>query len=218
MNLRLTNIGKTFFHAGESVALFDGLELGLPAGKALVVMGPSGCGKTTLLRIIFGLEPPGEGEVLFDNRSLYAMDEPERRAFCSRTMGFSDQQAPMLPQLTALENVLLPTLGTKGDAEPRARELLAEFGIAKRADFFPGRLSGGERQRVALARALILCPKILLLDEPTSALDAGRSDDFFALIRDLNVQKQVSIILATHNPRALDFFPAVFPLGAEGVR
>ena len=215
MSLILTNIHKTFSHAGETVSLFDSLDLTLEPGKALVVMGPSGCGKTTLLRIIYGLEPPDSGEAILDDTSIYALDESSRRSFCCRNMGFSDQQAPMLPQLTALENVLIPSLGTKENLEPYGRELLAGFGLENRADFFPHMLSGGERQRVALARALILRPKLLLLDEPSSALDAERSDAFFALVRDLNRSKQVSLVMTTHNPRALDFFSDVFRLNAE---
>ena len=173
---------------------------------------PSGSGKTTLLRIINGLEPPDSGEVLFDEFSLYSCSENERRTFRIGTIGFSDQFARMLPQLTALENVLLPSLGRKDNVESEGRALLCEFRLEKRIDFFPHQLSGGELQRVALARALVLSPKLLLLDEPSAALDADRSDAIFSLIRDLNVQKKVSVILTTHNRRVLDFFPDVVSL------
>ena len=218
MKLVLTNISKTFSHADETVSLFRGLDFSLAPGKATVIMGPSGCGKTTLLRILYGLEPPDTGDVLFDDTSLYSLDETSRRKFCRQTMGFSDQQAQMLPQLTALENVLIPSLGLKENFEQHARELLAEFGLEKRLDFFPHTLSGGELQRVALARALVLRPKLLLLDEPSSALDVARSDAFFALIRDLNREKQVSVLMTTHNHRALEFFPDVLRLDAENGR
>lgn len=214
MNLVLKSICKTFSHADETVPLFRGLDLSLEQGNALVVMGPSGCGKTTLLRIVYGLEPPDSGEVLLGDTSLYTLDDASRRKFCCETTGFSDQQAQMLPQLTAIENVLIPSLGRKENFEPYARELLAEFGLEKRLDFFPHMLSGGELQRVALARAMILRPKLLLLDEPSSALDAARSDAFFELIRELNLRKRVSLLLTTHNHRALDFFPDVFHLDA----
>ena len=218
MILTLNKIDKTFSHAGETVPLFQEFELLLAQGAAVVVMGPSGCGKTTLLRMIHGIEPPDSGEVLFDDFSLYSCNDRERRNFRAATIGFSDQFARMLPQLTALENVLLPTLGTSrspGDRplpknlEEYGRTLLREFGMDNRMDFFPHQLSGGELQRVSLARALILSPKLLLLDEPSAALDADRSDAIFSLIQQLNVQKNVTVLLTTHNRRALDFFPDV---------
>ena len=213
--LTLTKICKTFSHAGETVPLFREFELTIPQGQAVVVMGPSGCGKTTLLRMIHGLEPPDSGEVLFDDFSLYSGDDRARRKFRCETVGFSDQHACMLPQLTALENVLLPTLGFHKNLEDYGRTLLREFGLVNRTDFFLHQLSGGERQRVALARALVLSPKLLLLDEPSAALDAERSDAIFALIQQLNVQKQVSVLLTTHNRRVLDFFPDVIHLDRE---
>ena len=212
MNLTLKKICKTFSHADETVPLFQDFDLELAQGDAVVIMGPSGCGKTTLLRIIHGLEPPDSGEVLFDDFSLYSCDDRVRRKFRCETIGFSDQHARMLPQLTAMENVLLPTLGGQMNLEDYGRTLLCEFGLEKRMDFFPHLLSGGELQRVALARALILSPKLLLLDEPSAALDTDRSDAIFSLVQQLNAQKQVSVILTTHNRRVLDFFPTVVSL------
>ena len=212
MILTLKKICKTFSHAGETVPLFREFKLSMTQGQAVVVMGPSGSGKTTLLRMIHGLEPPDSGEVLFDDFSPYSCDDRTRRKFRCETVGFSDQHARMLPQLTALENVLLPTLGLNKNLDDYGRALLCEFGLDKRMDFFPHQLSGGERQRVALARALVLSPKLLMLDEPSAALDAERSDAIFALIQQLNAQKQVSVILTTHNRRVLDFFPDVVSL------
>ena len=212
MKLTLKDIDKTFSYADETVPLFREFDLTISQGQAVVVMGPSGSGKTTLLRIIHGLEPPDSGEVLFDDFSLYSGDDRTRRKFRCETIGFSDQHARLLPQLTALENVLLPVLGLKKNFDDYGRSLFCEFGLEKRMDFFPHQLSGGERQRVALARALILSPKLLLLDEPSAALDADRSDAIFALIQQLNTQKQVSVLLTTHNRRVLDFFPNVIHL------
>ena len=212
MILTLKKICKAFSHAGETVPLFQQFEMTIPQGQAIVVMGPSGCGKTTLLRMIHGLEPPDSGEVLFDDFSLYSGDDRTRRKFRCETIGFSDQHARMLPQLTALENVLLPTLGFKKNFDDYGRALLCEFGMENRMDFFPHQLSGGELQRVSLARALILSPKLLLLDEPSAALDADRSDAIFSLIQQLNVQKNVTVLMTTHNRRALDFFPDVVHL------
>ena len=218
MKLALNHVSKSFQSAGETVALFHDFDFSCSSGCARLLTGPSGSGKTTLLRIIYGLEPPDAGEVLFDDVSLYSLPEAERRRFRRQTIGFADQDSSLLPQLTALENVQLSMIGTKEDHREQALAWLAEFGLEKRSGFFPQQLSGGERQRVALARALLPNPKILLLDEPTSALDAERSDSFFKLIQQINRDHHISIVLATHNQRAFDFFPDgvnLAPNGAE---
>ena len=187
MNLTVTDLTKTFTRADETIELFHSFSLTLNAGEALTVLGPSGSGKTTLLRMIAGIEPPDEGTILFDKQNLFEMSPEGRRAFRLRHIGFADQYARMLPQLTALENVQIPAAGEGRDCSARAKHLLEEFGLGKRTDHFPSELSGGELQRVALARALILEPEFLLLDEPTSALDAARSDSLLELLRDVPV-------------------------------
>ena len=207
MNLTVSRLSKTFTRADERIELFHDFNLTLNAGEALSVLGPSGSGKTTLLRMIAGLEEPDDGEVLFDGQDIFEMLPEERRAFRLRHIGFADQYARMLPQLTALENVQIPAAGSGEDCEDRAKQLLNEFGLGKRADHFPSELSGGELQRVALARAMVLEPEFLLLDEPTSALDPARSDSLFELLRQVNRSHGTAIVLVTHNPRVLDFFP-----------
>ena len=207
MNLTVTDLTKTFTRADETIGLFHDFYLTLNAGEALTVLGPSGSGKTTLLRMIAGIEPPDGGTIKFDNQNIFEMKPEERRAFRLHHIGFADQYARMLPQLTALENVQIPAAGEKKDCSVRAKELLAEFGLAKRMDHFPAELSGGELQRVVLARALILEPEFLLLDEPTSALDAARSDSLLELLRDVNRTHGTAILMVTHNTRVLDFFP-----------
>ena len=207
MNLTVTNLTKTFTRADERIELFRDFNLELNAGGALTVLGPSGSGKTTLLRMIAGLEPPNEGKILFDGQNLFEMSSEERRAFRLRHIGFADQYARMLPQLTALENVQIPAAGEGKDCSALAKQLLEEFGLVKRVDHFPSELSGGELQRVALARALILEPEFLLLDEPTSALDAARSDSMLELLQQVNRTHGAAILMVTHNTRVLDFFP-----------
>ncbi len=216
MKLVLNHVSKSFQSAGETVALFHHFDFTCPSGSTRLLTGPSGSGKTTLLRIIYGLEPPDEGEVLFDDVSLYRLPEAERRQFRRKTIGFADQDSSLLPQLTALENVQLSMIGQKEDYRAQALAWLEEFGLEKRSGFFPQQLSGGERQRVALARALLPNPQILLLDEPTSALDSERSDAFFKLIQQINRDHHITIVLATHNQRALDFFPDGVTLGQNG--
>ena len=207
MNLTVSDLSKSFTRADERIELFRDFNLTLNAGEALAVLGPSGSGKTTLLRMIAGLEPPDSGKILFDGKNLFEMPPEERRAFRLRHIGFADQYARMLPQLTALENVQIPAAGSGKDVFARAKKLLAEFGLGKRTDHFPSELSGGELLRVALARAMVLEPDLLLLDEPTSALDAARSDSLFELLRQVNRTHGTAILLVTHNTRVLDFFP-----------
>ena len=207
MNLTVSNLTKTFTRADERIELFLGFDLALNAGEALTVLGPSGSGKTTLLRMIAGIEPPDAGTILFDGQDIFEMTPGERRAFRLHHIGFADQYARMLPQLTARENVQIPAAGEGKDCSARARQLLEEFGLGKRVDHFPSELSGGELQRVALARAMILEPEFLLLDEPTSALDAARSDSMLELLRQVNRTHGTAILMVTHNTRVLDFFP-----------
>ena len=207
MKLTVSKLTKTFTRADERIGLFRDFDLELNAGEALTVLGPSGSGKTTLLRMIAGLEPPDEGEILFDGRNIFEMPPEERRAFRLHHIGFADQYARMLPQLTALENVQIPAAGEGKDSSARARQLLEEFGLGKRTDHFPSELSGGELQRVALARAMVLGPEFLLLDEPTSALDAARSDSMLELLQQVNRTHGTAILMVTHNTRVLDFFP-----------
>lgn len=214
MRLDIKHLAKSFETAGERVELFNQFDLELAAGEVKVLMGPSGSGKTTLLRMLCGLERPDSGTIAYDGRDLYAMPDEACRRFRRENIGFADQASCLLPQLTALENVLLPAIGEREDRLDTARKWLARFGLEKRQDFFPAQLSGGERQRVALARALLLKPAFLFLDEPTSALDQKRSDAFFTCIQDANREEGVAILLATHNPRALDFFPNLIPLTA----
>ena len=207
MNLTVTDLTKTFTRADERIELFRDFDLTLNAGEALTVLGPSGSGKTTLLRMIAGIEPPDAGKILFDDHNIFEMNSEDRRAFRLHHIGFADQYARMLPQLTALENVQIPAAGEEKDCSARAGQLLDEFGLGKRMDHFPSELSGGELQRVALARALILEPEFLLLDEPTSALDAARTDSMLELLQQVNRTHGTAILMVTHNTRVLDFFP-----------
>ena len=207
MNLTVSNLTKTFTRADERIELFRDFNLNLNAGEALTVLGPSGSGKTTLLRMIAGLEPPDAGTILFDGKNMFGMSPEERRAFRLHHIGFADQYARMMPQLTALENVQIPAASERKDCSVRAKHLLEEFGLGKRTEHFPSELSGGELQRVALARALILEPEFLLLDEPTSALDAARTDSMLELLQQVNRTHGTAILMVTHNTRVLDFFP-----------
>lgn len=212
MFLEVKSLCKKFCSADITISLFEEFEMFVSQGDCRVIMGPSGSGKTTLLKIIAGLESFDSGEVIIDGKSFSLYNDSERRQLRRRYFGISDQNAMLLPQLTAIENVLIPSLGTDTDWLDKANRLLCKFGLEKRAHFFPYMLSGGERQRVSLARAMLMEPKMLILDEPTSSLDSKTSDDLFALIRTLNRENNVSILMTTHNPRAVQYFPNVIYL------
>ena len=143
MNLTVSNLTKTFTRADETIGLFRDFNLTLNAGEALTVLGPSGSGKTTLLRMIAGLERPDSGKILFDDQDIFELPPEECRAFRLRHIGFADQYARMLPQLTALENVQIPAAGEGKDCFARAKKLLEEFGLAIRMDHFPSDFKSG---------------------------------------------------------------------------
>lgn len=205
MALILENVSKIFPHPGGDVVLFRNLHLTLESGGSLALVGPSGSGKTTLLRMIAALEPVSGGRILLDHQPLEKLSAEETRLFRLRKIGFVYQEHRLLPQLTALENVLLPALATGEDCAERARQLLELTGLRQRVDFFPAQLSGGECQRVAIARALLLRPSWLLADEPTGQLDAARAEQFLELLQRINEQERVSIIMATHSKAALKY-------------
>jgi lipoprotein-releasing system ATP-binding protein len=171
-------------------------------------MGPSGSGKSTLLNILGALEPPTSGKVTLFGRDPFALPEKEQAAFRNREVGFVFQDHCLLPQCSALENVLVPTLvAPKGDHEKRGRELLDRVGLGERLDHRPAELSGGEKQRVALARALVLEPRLLLCDEPTGNLDADSAKTVADLLFDLHSAEQTILVLATHSTDLAARFP-----------
>lgn len=182
--------------------MLDGLSLIAEPGETVAILGPSGSGKSTLLNIIGSLDRPTSGTVRLGDTDVTSLEGSALAEYRATDVGFIFQDHHLLPQLTAVENVLLPTMvtGTTGDAEERARELLARVGVAERADAFPARLSGGERQRVAAARALINGPALLLCDEPTGNLDRETGDRLVELLRGL-ADDGVTVLMVTHNTR-----------------
>ena len=215
MSLILENVSKVFPHPAGDVVLFRDLHLTLESGGSLALVGPSGSGKTTLLRMIAALEPVSGGRILFDHQPLDRLSAEEQRLFRLHNIGFVYQEHRLLPQLTALENVLLPAVASGDDCTVRARELLELTGLQHRADFFPEQLSGGECQRVAIARALLLRPSWLLADEPTGQLDAARAEQLLELLQTINEREKVSIIMATHSKAALKYLKQTLVLRPE---
>jgi ABC-type lipoprotein export system ATPase subunit len=184
-------------------AVLRGVSMSLDAGQSLALVGPSGCGKSTLLNIIGGLDRPTSGSVIFDGAQMQAMEESKLAQVRNRRIGFVFQLHHLLPQLTAIENVLVPTLALPGAAatgsRDRAHRLLERVGLGDRMAYRPAQLSGGQRQRVAIARALVNAPGLLLADEPTGSLDHDAALNIAQLLGELCTHEGVAVILATHN-------------------
>jgi ABC-type lipoprotein export system ATPase subunit len=192
--------------AADAPEVLAGIDLSIAAGDSIAITGPSGSGKSTLLNIIGGLLPQTSGSVTFEGAELSSLDADALAAFRNREIGYIFQSHHLLPQCTALENVLVPTLARpdrsgRNAAADRARALLVEVGLGERLDHRPSRMSGGECQRVAVVRALINGPRLLLADEPTGSLDARSADQLGELLRDLNAQKSVALVTVTHSTR-----------------
>ncbi len=200
--LIVQDIVKHYPTRTEPLAVLRGISLALDPGQNLAIIGPSGSGKTTLLSILGGLEPPTSGTVYLDGQNPYEMAEPALAAFRNRKIGFVFQDHYLLPQCSALENILIPTLAD-GPADrqsvERARNLCAQLGLEDRQDHRPAELSGGERQRVALARALIRQPQLVLADEPTGSLDPSTGRTVGRLLVDLVREHNVMLIAVTHS-------------------
>lgn len=188
---------------GGRLEILKGVSFRLKAGQNAAIIGPSGAGKSTLLHLIAGLDRTTSGRVTVDGVDPARLPPPAQAVFRSEKTGFIFQEHHLLPQLTALENVVLPVLATRRvQAADRARAamLLEQVGLRERTGHLPGELSGGERQRVAVVRALINAPKLLLADEPTGALDRRSAEALAALLVELNREESVTLIVATHSP------------------
>jgi len=217
--IELAGVTKRFGPPGGAAEtpVLAGIDLVLAPGERRVIVGPSGSGKSTLLAILGGLEPPSTGRVAWQGRDLFALDEREAARLRNRELGFLFQAHHLLPQLSALENALVPTLvraeaSARGAREERARGLLARLGLSERLDHRPAELSGGERARVALVRALVNGPKLLLADEPTGALDAGTADELGELLAEVNEQDGVALVVVTHSERLAERLGRVLEL------
>lgn len=201
-DVRVEGVTRTFrVPGGVPVEVLRGVDLRVAAGESVAVTGPSGSGKTTLLQLIGALDAPDAGEVRVNGRALDALDEAERLRFRNREVGFVFQAHHLLPQLNALENVLVPVWASGVDdrLRERAAHLLGRVGLGDRMTRFPGQLSGGERQRVAVARALVMEPGLVLADEPTGALDQAAAQALVDVLLDLNREERATLIVVTHS-------------------
>ena len=200
--LRLDRVVRTFIQGPSRLEVLSGASLALQPGEIVALVGPSGAGKSTLLHVAGLLERPDGGEVYLVGRPCGRMSDTDRTAARRKTVGFVYQYHHLLPEFSALENVVIPQMIAgrgRREARQRAGQLLDLVGLAARASHRPARLSGGEQQRVAIARALANSPAVLLADEPTGNLDLHTADSVFALLRRLVHEVRLAALIATHN-------------------
>jgi ABC-type lipoprotein export system ATPase subunit len=202
--LELKQVSKWYESADERKIL-DGLDLSVSEGERFAIVGPSGCGKSTLLNLLGTLDQPSEGSVSVGGIATSGLSEAEIAKVRSKQIGFIFQMHHLLPQCTALENVLVPTLALPDRPKPkesteRAKQLMDRVGLADKLNSQPSQLSGGERQRVAVVRSLINRPRLLLADEPTGALDEENATKLIELLVELNSSENLALIVVTHDP------------------
>ena len=200
--LQLRNIKRSFVQGGQKLDILRGVNLNIRRGEIAALLGPSGSGKTTLLQIAGLLEPPDSGDVIIGGHKVSSAADDYRTGLRRTHLGFVYQSHHLLPDFTALENLLLPQYiaGAAADkAKARANELLKSVGLSARADHYPSQLSGGEQQRVAIARGLVNKPSLLLADEPTGNLDPKTAEEVFQLLLKTVKNEDIGALVVTHN-------------------
>ncbi len=205
-------VKKSFVHEGRTVPILKGIDLTIEEGEMLCIVGPSGAGKSTLLHLLGTLDLPSEGKIFYDEEDVTTYSSSKLADFRNRSIGFVFQFHHLLPEFTALENVMMPGRirgERKGELEQKARDLLTEVGLSERLTHRPGELSGGEQQRVALARALIMSPRLVLADEPTGNLDTTTGSAMHELLFRLNETRGTTFLVVTHSPELAALMPRV---------
>lgn len=200
--LRVSGLSKEFRSEAETLSVLQDVDLEVKASEDISIVGPSGCGKSTLLYILGTLDRPTSGSVELDGVDPFSLSEQELAHFRNDNIGFVFQDHHLLPQLSVIDNVLLPALAAgKPDSETqeRARSLIESVGLSERIQHLPGQLSGGERQRVAVARAMLRRPKLLLADEPTGNLDAKTTETVTNLLYELPKKEGSMLVVVTHS-------------------
>ena len=196
------------FQSGErTIEVLRGVDLEIQPGESLAIVGQSGIGKSTLLHVLGGLDAPSAGSVLFRGEDLFAKDADERAAFRNATLGFVFQFHHLLPEFSAIENVMMPGLIqglSRDEMRSRGTAMLRDVGLSHRVEHAVGKLSGGERQRVAVARALVLDPPLVLADEPTGNLDPATGDQVAELLFEMNRTRGTTLVVVTHSKRMAD--------------
>ncbi len=206
--LSANDLVKEFVTGGKTIRVLDQVDFTVRPNDYISIQGPSGVGKTTLLHILSLIDTPTKGELLVDGQDVVPLADRKRSEIRNQKFGFVFQFYHLIAELTALENVLMPTMisdsplrwfGSRSDHRERGRHLLNQVGLSKRVDHHPNQLSGGERQRVAIARALIMDPDLLFCDEPTGNLDQETGKEVYDLLEKLRADHQTALVLATHD-------------------
>jgi putative ABC transport system ATP-binding protein len=201
--IRVSDLRKTFRSGEEEVEALRGVSFEVERGAGLFLVGPSGSGKSTLLYLLGALDRPSAGSIVIDGQTITSLNEVDQDAFRRRKIGFVFQQFNLIPNLTAVDNVLLPfiPLGISRDLRDKAEAVLKTVRLGHRLSARPAKLSGGEQQRVAIARALIKDPVVLLADEPTGNLDHKNADAIFTLLRAQQAARDCTLVVVTHDRR-----------------
>lgn len=201
--IELRSVTKTYKMGEELLAALDGINLQIKDGEFIAIVGPSGSGKTTLANVIGGLDRPTIGQVIVEGENLAKESDAKVSAYRNKQVGFVFQTFNLQANLNALENVILPLIFARLPAKERRAKAIAclkAVGLENRMKHYPNQLSGGQRQRVSIARALANSPKILIADEPTGNLDSQRSAEIIALLKQLNREAKMTLIIITHDP------------------
>lgn len=200
--IQVRRLSKQVDVGEERLSILQDIQFEIKSGETVAIVGASGSGKSSLLGMLAGLDIPSEGELIVDGKHhLHAMDEEARAAFRAKNIGFIFQSFLLIPELTALENVMLPAeLHGLSDAKTKAELLLDAVGLKKRSSVKPSRLSGGEQQRIAIARAFMTQPRLLLADEPTGNLDQQTGKKIADLLFQMQVEQQSTLVIVTHDP------------------
>ncbi|MBK3332509.1 ABC transporter ATP-binding protein [Persephonella atlantica] len=204
--IKTQNLIKHYFLEGSYIEALRGINLSIKKGEMVALMGPSGSGKSTLLHILGGIDVPTEGKVLVNGQDIFSLKEKSLARFRNKHIGFVFQFHYLLPEFTALENVMIPIqIYSKEKAREKAERILERLGLEKRLDHKPSQLSGGEQQRVAIARAVVNNPDIILADEPTGNLDSRNTEIVMNLLKELNEKNNVTMVIATHDREVAEY-------------
>jgi ABC-type lipoprotein export system ATPase subunit len=197
--LEAKNIHKSYNNGKKTLEVLKGVDLNINKGEFVSIVGPSGAGKSTLLHILGGLDTPSKGSVIFEKDDIYSLDDIKISGLRNKKVGFIFQFYNLLSEFTVLENVMMPAEIASSNSRGAALDLLDKMGLKDRISHFPNQLSGGEKQRVAIARGLINNPHLLLCDEPTGNLDSKTGEDIISVIKKINLENSMAVVMVTHN-------------------
>ncbi|NPA53361.1 MAG: ABC transporter ATP-binding protein [Aquificae bacterium] len=204
--IKAEKIKKIYFLEGEKIEALKGVSLSIEKGEMVALMGPSGSGKSTLLHILGGIDKPTEGNVFINGQNLLSLSDKKLAIFRNKHIGFVFQFHYLLPEFTILENVMLPVqIYNRGGAKEKAEKILRLLGLSHRLKHKPSQVSGGEQQRAAIARAVVNEPDVILADEPTGNLDSKNAQKVMEIFLQMNKEKNVSIVIATHDREIAEY-------------